>query len=258
MTRHGARRMGQRDAGRVAGGMRMETRESQPPAEPPARKASDPAVRIHWWVVTGLRIVMGAAILLALYERQWLNALVVFAIMLVTMAPGVLAGRFRVYIPAEFELLVVIFLFAAFFLGEVRGYYARFWWWDIVLHATSGLLLGLLGFLLVYVLNENQRIELHMRPRFVALFAFTFAVAMGALWEILEFGMDQLFGMNMQKPMFGDNSGLTDTMWDLIVDALGAFAISAAGWWHMHRGVRSFVEVWIRKFIERNPRLFRA
>jgi uncharacterized membrane protein YjdF len=90
----------------------------------------------------------------------------------------------------------------------------------------------------------------------VALFAFLFAVAVGALWEIYEFGMDQLVGTNMQKPMLGDPSGLTDTMWDLIVDTLGAFAVSAFGWWYMKKGQRSFIEDWIHKFIAKNPRLF--
>src|SRR5690606_11091243 len=115
----------------------------------------------------------------------------------------------------EFEVLALIFIFASLFLGEVRGYYIRYWWWDIALHTASGLLLGIWGFLLVYVLNESQDIEMQMKPRFVALFAFFFAVGCGALWEIFEFAMDQLFGMNMQKPMLNDPSGLTDTMWDL-------------------------------------------
>jgi hypothetical protein len=69
--------------------------------------------------------------------------------------------------------------------------------------------------------------------------------------------MDRLFGLTMQKPMLGDTSGLTDTMWDLIVDTLGALVISVLGWWYMHRGNESFIEVWIKKFIAANPRLFR-
>jgi len=137
------------------------------------------------------------------------------------------------------------------FLGETRDYYDRFWWWDIALHATSGSLLGVLGVLLVYVLNEDPKINMRMKPGFVAVFAFTFAMAAGALWEIFEFGMDQLFGMNMQK------SGLVDTMTDLIVDAAGALVVSLVGYFYMKRGVRSFVESWIVKFIDNNPRMFR-
>jgi len=47
--------------------------------------------------------------------------------------------------------------------------------------------------------------------------------SIGALWEVFEFGMDQIFGMNMQK------SGLVDTMGDLIVDAIGAGLAAMSG-----------------------------
>jgi hypothetical protein len=56
--------------------------------------------------------------------------------------------------------------------------------------------------------------------------------------------------------MLGDDSGLTDTMWDLVVDSVGAAAISLYGWYFLSRGSRSFVEEWIAKFIAKNPRLF--
>jgi hypothetical protein len=49
-------------------------------------------------------------------------------------------------------------------------------------------------------------------------------------WEIFEFSMDQIFGLNMQKPMLGDPSGLTDTMWDMIVNLIGAAIVSLSGW----------------------------
>jgi uncharacterized membrane protein YjdF len=97
-----------------------------------------------------------------------------------------------------------------------------------------------------------------MRPRFVALFAFLFAVTVGVIWEIFEFSMDSIFGMDMQKTMLGDESGLTDTMFDLIVDNVGALFISGLGWWYMHRKEQSFIQSWIRKFIARNPQLFKG
>ena len=227
-------------------------------SDQPQPRPTDVAGRAHRWVVLALQLVMLAELALLLLDGQWLTAFLVLGIMILVLSPGAVGRRFDVNIPAEFQLLVVLFAFAALFLGEIRNYYERIWWWDMALHTSSGLLLGVLGFLLVYVLNENERIELHMRPRFVALFAFVFALAVGGVWEIFEFAMDRLTGTNMQKPMFGDPSGLTDTMWDLIVDALGALGISVLGWWHMHRPEQSFIQTWIRKFIERNPRLFRV
>lgn len=215
------------------------------------------APRIHRGIAFAVVLIMTIEAVAMLLEAEWMNAFLVLAIMLAILAPTLLHRRLPVRIPAEFHVLALLFSFAALFLGEVRSYYQRIWWWDIALHASSGLLLGILGFLLVYILNESQRVEMHMRPRFVAFFAFLFAVAVGAIWEIFEFAMDSLFGMNMQKPMLGDPSGLTDTMWDLIVDTLGAATISIIGWVYMRRSRRSFIGHWINKFIEFNPHLFR-
>ena len=223
----------------------------------PEEYTTDLPARIHRGILIILQAIMAVELVLVFHEGQWMNAFLVMVIMGVTLSPAVLGRRFRVYIPPEFQVLAVMFVFAALFLGEIQNYYLRIWWWDIALHASSGLLMGILGFLLVYALNENEHADIHMRPRFVAMFAFVFAVAVGTLWEIFEFVVDQVVGANMQKPMLGDPSGLTDTMWDMIVNALGALAISALGWWYMKRGQRSFIEVWIGRFIERNPRLFR-
>lgn len=202
-----------------------------------------------------LQAVMLAELILLVREQLWMSSFWLFAVMIITAAPIVLGRRLPVRIPPEYDVLAILFVFASLFLGEFRSYYARFWWWDIALHMTSGLLLGMVGFLLVHVLNESRRIEIHLRPGFIALFAFAFAVTGGTLWEIFEFAMDQLFGTTMQKPMLGDLSGLTDTMWDLIVDVLGAAIVAGVGWWDLRRNTRSILEMWIEKFLLRNPHL---
>lgn len=205
------------------------------------------------WVSYGLKTILGLGAVLLLLQGQLQPAFEVAVILCITFLPVVLGNRFQVKIPHEFESLAVVFVYLSLFLGEVQGFYVRYWWWDLVLHAGSGFLLGILGFLLVYVLNEKADVEIHLNANFIACFAFMFAMGMGALWEIFEFAMDQLFGLNMQK------SGLVDTMWDMIVNAIGAFIISIFGWGFMSTTTRdSFLEQWIDSFIEKNPRLFRG
>lgn len=212
---------------------------------------------IHRRITFGLQAVLLAGAVGAAWAGQWATAVITGSIIAVTLAPLLVKRRFRVFIPPEFEALAIAFVFGTLFLGEVRGYYTRFWWWDIALHTSSGFLLGIIGFLLVHVLNETEEVDVHMKPGFVAFFAFLFAVGIGSLWEVFEFSMDQLFGMDMQKAMLGDPSGLTDTMWDLIVDMLGAAVISVLGYGYLRAaGNESFLERWIDGFIEANPRFF--
>lgn len=213
---------------------------------------------IHQRLTVVLQLILVVGLVAEIWTQKWFAVFITSGIIGITFVPLLLAKRLHVFIPPEFGLLSIAFVFASLFLGEVHGYYVRYWWWDIALHTSSGFLLGIIGFLLVHVLNEMESIDLHMKPGFVALFAFLFAVGIGALWEIFEFAMDSLFGMNMQKPMLGDPSGLTDTMWDLIVDTLGALVISVLGYSYMKTaGNESFLEQWIDSFIRHNPRLFR-
>ena len=201
-------------------------------------------------------LLLGA--LASLWQQQWMPAAITLAIVALTLLPLMLEKRFGVFIPAELEALAIAFVFASLFLGEVRGYYTRFWWWDIALHTSSGFLLGIVGFLMAHVLNEVETIGVRMKPGFVASFAFLFSLGIGALWEVFEFSMDRLAGTNMQKPMLGDPSGLTDTMWDLIVDAVGALVIAVLGYGYLRTAHnRSFLERWIHDFVRRNPRFFR-
>jgi len=211
----------------------------------------------HLAVLLVLQAVMITELVLLLDSQRWMHAFLVIAIMAGILSPELLKRSYRVEIPSEVQIAATLFAFAALFLGEVRGYYERFWWWDEVLHGTAGLLLGLLGFLVVNALNTSRSVKLEMRLSFVALFAFLFSLSLGTIWEIFEFAMDEGFGLMMQKPMLGDSSGLSDTMWDLIVDALAAAIISFAGWRYMKGSRRRYVDTWVARFIRRNRQLVR-
>ena len=213
--------------------------------------------RIHRILVGALLLVMVVEWIVLLIDKFWLSAFLVSLIIATLLSPVIFRKKLDMEIPAEFHISAVVFIFASLYLGEIQGFYQRFWWWDIALHTSAGLLMGIVGFLLVYFLNESMRVDLHMTPIFISLFAFLFAITIGTLWEIFEFSMDQLFGFNMQKPMMGDPSGLTDTMWDMIVNAMGAFIISVMGWWYLKRKQSFFVRGWIRTFVGRNPRMFK-
>lgn len=198
-----------------------------------------------------LKIILAVGAVLEAIQGNWLNAVATTGVIIVAFLPMLVGYRFHVRIPAEFELLAVIFVYASLYLGDLHGYYLKYWWWDILLHTGSGLILGIFGFLLVYVINEHEDLEMHMKPSFVSLFAFMFALGMGTLWEIAEFALDQFLGMDTQ------GGSQVDTMSDLIVDGIGAFIISILGYSYLRTTkTDSFLERWIQHFINLNRRLF--
>jgi hypothetical protein len=199
-----------------------------------------------------LKSTIGIGAVLLFFEGNYQAAIESLIIMFASFLPVIMARHFQLKIPLEFDTIAVIFIYMSLFLGEVQGFYGRFWWWDLVLHASSGLLLGITGFLLVYLLNQDKNANVHLKPGFIALFAFMFAQGLGSLWEIFEFLMDFFFGLNMQK------SGLVDTMADLIINAVAASTIALLGYGYLKTpAVDSFLERLIHKFVAANPALFR-
>lgn len=159
----------------------------------------------------------------------------------VMMLPSIIERRFSIDIPDTMEILYFIFLFCAVFLGEVQNFYYLIPNWDTTLHAFSAAMLGALGFSLVNMLNNAERVKFDLSPLFIALFAFCFALAAGAVWEIYEYSLDGLLSLNMQKYALGDGTLLTghlalaDTMKDIIVDAVSALITSIIGYYSIKK-----------------------
>jgi len=156
--------------------------------------------------------------------------------LVVMMVPTFIERKWSISIPNYMYVLYFIFLYCAIYLGEVRSFYYLIPFWDTILHAFSGAMLGALGFSLISIINNTDNVFVKLSPFFVSLFAFCFAVAAGAIWEIYEYTVDSLLSLNMQKymlengtPLIGKEA-LSDTMKDIIVDTISAFVISAAGY----------------------------
>lgn len=204
----------------------------------------------------GLQLIMLIGVGVALWKQQGTAAGLAAGALAITLIPFLMKKAFGVNTPPPFLLFLVIFVFGSLFLGEAQGLYRDFWWWDLALHLGSGFLLGIVGLLLVYVLNGVSETGERMRPGFVAFFAFLFAVAVGAFWEILEFVLDIFFTLKMQTDKTGKGCGLTDSMSDLSVDAVGALVIALIAYWHLkHKEKPSFLGRWIGEFIRLNPQL---
>lgn len=196
-------------------------------------------------------LVVGLAIFV--YRRDWEDVFLTLAVIGLTLLPPLLRRHYQIVLPAEFHLIAVAFVYLSLFLGSARDFYYRFWWWDIVLHMGSGFLLGIIGFLAVFVLNRTDRIPPGIQPSFLAFFSVTFAVFVGVLWEIFEFTVDQIWPhINMQST----ETGVVDTMHDLIVDTLGAVIVAFMGWTYLKTGRYAFVADGVRRFIRKNPHLF--
>lgn len=185
----------------------------------------------------------------ALFTGNWMTAFIATATLALSLLPALFAHRFDIRLPMSFFAAAVLFIFGTIYLGEQGDYYERYWWWDIMLHGGSAIGFGLIGFLFAFMLFEGDRYA--APPIAITFIAFCVAVTIGTVWEIFEFAMDQIFGMNMQK------SGLVDTMTDLIVDCIGAGLGAFMGFLYLKGRQFGGPIAAIDEFVQLNRRLFR-
>lgn len=194
------------------------------------------------WLIWGALLV---EIVASIIGRSWPSLMISVITLLLTWLPIAYSDRFGIKIPVRFATAAVVFIFATLFLGEIGDFYEKFWWWDVILHSGSALAFGIIGFVLIFMLFEGDRFA--APPLAIAFLSFCVAMAIGGVWETFEFAMDQIFGLNMQK------SGLVDTMWDLIVDALGALTAAIVGYCYLKEPSEpGALRSWINSFIEKN------
>lgn len=165
------------------------------------------------------------AIFQAILQENWTVLFVSILTLILVLAPMTFVKTQRIKLPTEIELIIVLFIYMTLFLGEVHDFYYVFWWWDVLLHTGSAIIFGFIGFTILYFMYNKEKII--GKPWALAIFSFTFALSIGAVWEIFEFSMDSIFGFNMQK------SGLVDTMGDLIVDFVGAIISSTIAYLYL-------------------------
>lgn len=225
-------------------------------------------------VYTILRLIVLATLVSSVLRGEYESAFICLLVLVLFMLPFFIQQNFGIELPSTLEIIILLFIFAAEILGELKCYFITFHHWDTMLHTTTGFLCAATGFALIDILNRNSRIKFQLSPIYVALVAFCFSMTVGVLWEFFEFGMDRLFQMDMQKDTvvnsitsvmldptnsnipvtidgitsvqvngqelgFGGylDIGLYDTMKDLFVNFIGAVVFSTIGYFYIkHRG----------------------
>ncbi|HZX35839.1 MAG TPA: hypothetical protein VFF54_05050 [Thermodesulfobacteriota bacterium] len=171
---------------------------------------------ISWF----LKLLMVGLLPYLVYTGNYLFTIVTLLAVALSLAPSIIERNYRIQLPFELDLLITLSIFLHTFLGEWLMFYERVWMWDKFLHFFNSAVVAILAFVAVYSLHYTKKLRLTVP--FVGFFTLIFSGAMGAVWEIIEFWVDIIFYQTMQ-------TGLNDTMWDLMYDLIGGGIIAVLG-----------------------------
>ena len=146
-----------------------------------------------------LRFFVLLTMVLQFLNQDYESVLICVLTLYLFMLPSILAKRLHVALPDLLQIVILLFIFAAEILGEIREFYVLVPHWDTVLHTINGFLFAAIGFCIVNLLNEDKTVSMSLSPFYMAVVAFCFSMTIGVLWEFFEWGMDELLLLDMQK-----------------------------------------------------------
>ena len=224
-----------------------------------------------------LRISVVMVLIAQVLNGNFENVMLCVLTLILFTLPSLIERRLKIDLPDTLEIVILLFIYSAEILGEIRAFYVIFPFWDTVLHTLNGFLCAAIGFSLIDLLNRSKKFTFSLSPLYVAVVS----------------AMDQFFFLDMQKDtvipaissvlldpaggnhpqlingirdviiVYGDGTqqalgvggyldiGLLDTMEDLFVNFIGATVFSLVGYCYIkRRGQGKFARRFIPRILE--------
>ena len=143
------------------------------------RAALDRELREHrssFIVFYILRALVVVSLVRQLMLGSYESAFFCILTFLLLYVPSWVQVRLRIELPPTLEIIILCFIFAAEILGEVNAFYVRIPGWDTMLHTLNGFLAAAVGFSMVMLLNDDERLTFDLSPLFLALVSFCFSM----------------------------------------------------------------------------------
>lgn len=181
------------------------------------------------WLTIAMALVAMAMILLGLTVGKagsTYSFIMCICVIPIALIPYIVKKLFNIGIPEFIKTYFFIYVICGSLLGAVFNFYTHIPFWDKIMHAASGVL-WVVSALIVFE-RIGKVTELKMNKTMKLLFAFSVTLALGVIWEFIEFGFDVALNINMQSYMTADGTpiagqaALLDTMIDLLLSTAGA------------------------------------
>jgi len=174
---------------------------------------------INWIIIIGVSIFSLFWLFFGNHEQGLYKNLIIISIIPVLLLPTLLNKFTKFKIEPEIELVYLIFIVLAQFLGGSLNFYYKISFYDKAMHGISGVMTSILA-LVILVKSKCYK----KNPIWVnVLFIICVTLSVAALWEFFEYINDNIFSKDAQKVL---TTGVDDTMMDMIMAFIGSIIFS--------------------------------
>ena len=140
------------------------------------------------------------------------------SLIFVLFIPRIFRKLFKLKFSNTMELVYVIFIILAQFIGSVVDLYNHVWWYDLFTHFISGILTTVFAL----VVMDWFKVYKKKNKWFNALFMICFTLMIASIWEFTEFATFLIGKLDVQHHL---TTGVFDTMEDMLIAFLGGIIV---------------------------------
>lgn len=153
----------------------------------------------------------GSILVLINSKLDFVNTFKILSIFLSINIVNILKIKYD--ISDKLNLVYIIFVILAHFLGVILNFYDKIMYYDKIVHFLFGIVGSYISFDL---LKEKNELKKRISIIFITL-------ALASLWEIYEYTCSIFFDIDPQEVL---TTGINDTMQDIIVALIGSILVS--------------------------------
>jgi len=187
-----------------------------------------------------IRILLLLSLVLEFQTERWDILLVNLLVLSLTFMPYLIEKILAISLPMNFCIPYLSSLVLAVFLEKLFA--------GLVLQIFLGMVLGMIGFILLFLLYSNSRIKTSYI--FIAFFSFCFSVSLGTMWEVFRYFLAVVFSLEI------GSFSINNTVWGLVFTMIGASIASTAGYLYIRHKKNGSLHRLAAAFRRARPRLF--
>lgn len=150
----------------------------------------------------------------SILDNNLYRTLIRLSVIPIIFLPKIVKKIFKLNISEVSEMIYIIFIFVAHFLGSIVNLYNKIYWYDNFIHFLSGFVISFFALELLIRLKKYDPKKIF----FNAIFIIGISCIIASFWEYFEFISDNIFGKDAQNVL---TTGVADTMMDMILATLG-------------------------------------
>lgn len=202
------------------------------------------ALQRHIWAVP-FEVAILQGIWLTFNVQHWVHFGISIFTFLACFTPLLFERVARKKVPAVMHAIFAGYVFFSMFLGEVFFLYRDVRGWDALMHFSSGVLIAFMFVLWIRRLIKERKVQ--FSSWYQTFFVIACGIMAAAIWELVEFASDTLFGAKSQ------DGSLYDTMTDLLYGTTGTIVLALLYELYERRRGAKFIGWLIGRFERLNP-----